>query len=187
LTDARLFRRAPFDVALARLLFNSPAGISVFLNYVTAFSKVNDPDRFEPETRPEEGNRFDRSYRPVAQLDQERIEYLYPLAIGQGEIALRAEYLAQLEALIASANARDIRVVVVRPPIPARIRGLIPGEDQFDTALREVTGRAGAELHDFSQVANDEKFFYDTDHLNRSGVLNFFDTFLARLMRNRPS
>jgi hypothetical protein len=158
----------------------------VYLSYVSGFWKINNPERFDPERRPEEGNRFDRSYRPVAQLDHERIEYLYPVTIGSNELALQKEYFARLDELVAAAKSRGIRVALVRPPIPARIRKLIPGEDQFDAALQDLARTAGAELHDFSQAANDEKFFYDTDHLNRTGVLNFFEKHLVPVMTASP-
>ena len=79
LEDARLFHRAPFDPALARLLAGSGAAWQVTLDYVTGFSKINNADRFAPDV-PAEASRFDRRYRPIDQLDRQRIEYLYPAA-----------------------------------------------------------------------------------------------------------
>ena len=38
------------------------------------------------------------------------------------------------------------------------------------------------EFHDFTHVGNEEKLFYDTDHLNREGVLNFFEHSLAPIL-----
>lgn len=182
LADARLFQRAPFDTALARLLFRSPARISVALDYVSGFSKINNPARFEADVRPEEGSRFDRTYRPVVQIDEERIAYLYPNELNAAAILQRDRYLSELEALIHSARARGLKVLVVRPPIPARVFRVIPGEALFDVSLRTILDRAGAELHDFSQAANDEQFFYDTDHLNRNGVLHFFENHLSQVL-----
>ena len=57
---------------------------------------------------------------------------------------------------------------------------MIPGEAEFDAALEKLRERSGIELHVFSQVANDDKFFSDTDHLNRAGVLNFFEHYLKQ-------
>jgi hypothetical protein len=181
LADARLFHRAPFDPALARLLVGA-AKPSIALDYITGFSKINNPDRFAPDVRPEEGARFERTYRPIAQLDQQRIEYLYPDASGAAAIASRDRYLAELGDLIRLANARGVRVLVVRPPIPARILRIIPGEAEFDAALGDLLERNGVMLHDFSRVANDDKFFYDTDHLNLAGALNFFENHLKPLL-----
>ncbi len=77
LEDARLFQRAPFDPALARLLLRSGAPLMVAFDYVSGFSKINNPDRFGLD-RPAEAARFDRRYRPVDQIDRQRIAYLYP-------------------------------------------------------------------------------------------------------------
>ena len=77
LEDARLFQRAPFDPALARLLLRSGAPLMVAVDYVSGFSKINNPDRFGLD-RPAEAARFDRRYRPVDQIDRQRIAYLYP-------------------------------------------------------------------------------------------------------------
>jgi hypothetical protein len=41
-------------------------------------------------------------------------------------------------------------------------------------------------FHDFTHVGNDDKLFYDTDHLNRDGVLNFFENSLKPLLTARP-
>ena len=74
LEDARLFQRAPFDPALARLLLRSGAPLMVAIDYVSGFSKINNADRFGLD-RPAEAARFDRRYRPVDQIDRQRIAY----------------------------------------------------------------------------------------------------------------
>jgi hypothetical protein len=66
-------------------------------------------------------------------------------------------------------------VRLVKPPLPERIQRLIPGEAEFDAALSALAERAGASVRDLARVANDEKFFYDTDHLNRAGVLHLLE------------
>lgn len=180
LQDRRLFVRAPFDPALARLLFAIPGARGVALDYTLGFSKINNPDRFAPDVPAEEGARFDRRYRPVPQLDEERLEYLYPRTIDP---ATFARYLGQFEALIRDARARGIDVVVVKPPIPARIYRQLPSEAEFDRAIGAVLARHGVTLHDFSAVDNGEALFQDTDHLNRDGVLAFFRDTLAPLLR----
>lgn len=182
LQDARLLHRAPFDPALARLLLGSGAPLTVALDYITGFSKINNADRFRPD-RPEEAARFDRTYRPIEQLDRQRIAYLYPGQLDAQALAHRQRYVAELDALVRDARSRGIRVLLLRPPLPQRTRRLIPGEAQFDAALEEIAGRTGAELHDLSQVANEEKFFYDTDHLNRAGVLHLFEHHLAAILK----
>ena len=182
LQDQRLFARAPFDPALVALLLKSPARPSVALDYAVGFSKINNRDRFAPDTSPDEGARFDRQYRPVAQVDEDRLAYLYPAQIDAGTFQ---NYLTQFERIVSAAQLRGIEIIVVKPPIPERVRRLIPGEVQFDSALKSVLDRHGVELHDFSGVANDERFFQDTDHLNRAGVLEFYHAALAPLLTRK--
>jgi hypothetical protein len=182
LQDARLFVRAPFDPALARLLLQSPAGRSVALDYITGFSKINNADRFAPDLFDDETTRFDRSYRGVRQVDQQRIDYLYPSPTDE---AAERRYMAAFEDLIGEVTSRNMRFVIVRPPIPERVHALLPNETSFNAALKQIADRHGIEVHDFSHVANDNTFFYDTDHLNRTGVLNFFENHLKGVLMAR--
>ena len=69
--DRRLFVRAPFDPSLAGLLLRSGAPLSAVADYVSGFSKINNPDRFGAD-RPAEAARFDRRYRAVDQIDRQR-------------------------------------------------------------------------------------------------------------------
>ena len=182
LEDARLFQRAPFDPALARLLLRGAGAPAVAVDYVTGFSKINNPDRFGPD-RPTEAARFDRRYRPVDQIDRQRIAYLYP-SIGDDTVRGNLErYLAEFEALVSSARARGIRVILLRPPLPPRTRALIPGEADFDAALRALAARTDAELHDFSEAIDDTAMYFDSDHLNRTGVTHFFEHHLEGILR----
>ena len=177
LQDTELFVRAPFDPALARLLLRDPATRAVAFDYLSGFSKINNPDRFAPDVLEGEAARFLRVYRPVPQIDRLRIEYLYPTVVG--ELDLRdSRYLAAFEDLIGYVQARNIRFIVVRPPIPERMYRLIPNERQFDATLRAVAQRHDVELYDFSSVNNDEELFFDSDHLNQAGVLSFFENHL---------
>jgi hypothetical protein len=182
LQDRRLFARAPFDPALVALLLRSPAAPSIALDYALGFSKINNRDRFAPDTSPDEGSRFDRQYRAVAQVDEERLAYLYPAQIDIGTFR---NYLTQFEGLISAAQLHGIELIVVKPPIPERVRRLIPGEAQFDSTLKGVLDRHGVELDDFSGTVNDARFFQDTDHLNRAGVLEFYHVALAPLLTRK--
>ena len=182
LQDAALLQRAPFDPALARLLVQRPATRAVARDYLVGFSKINNPTRFAPDVLDTEGNSFDRTYRPVPQIDRQRLAYLYPEAVA--DVALQeSPYFEEFEDLIHDVQSRDIRMVVVRPPIPERIYAMIPNEAQFDTALRAVLDRLDVELHDFSQVNNEEEFYFDSDHLNETGVLSFYENHLADVLR----
>jgi hypothetical protein len=55
----------------------------------------------------------------------------------------------------------------------------------FEAALQGVLERHGVQLHDFSHVGNDDSLFQDTDHLNRAGVLEFFNAALAPLLTRK--
>lgn len=173
LNDVRLFHRAPFDPVLARLLMRHPETRWRAVDYVLGFSKVNNPDRFKPDVDDAEGGRFERTYRPVRQIDQQRLEYLYPQSADVQPRLTR--YLAELADLIRYSKSRGIRVLVVKPPIPDRIYRAIPREAEFDSALTAMLGRERVEFHDFSLVDNDPKLFFDSDHLNRAGVTRFFE------------
>ena len=186
LRDTELFLRAPFDLRLARLLLGRLATLQVGVDYVTGFSKINNPDWFAPDIFESEAARFDRAYRPVAQIDRQRIAYLYPDPVD--ETALRdSPYLAAFEDLIRFLEARDIGVLVVRPPIPARVYDMLPNEPVFDATLETLSHRYAVVYHDFSAVNNDESLFFDSDHLNETGVLRFFENHLGPALTGRLS
>lgn len=183
LQDTRLFLRAPFDLSLAGALLSDCATRSTGGDFLTGFSKINNKDRFAPDVTPEESTRFNRAYRPVKQIDDQRLEYLYPQHIDQ---AVFAHYMAEFEQFLADAQRRGIRVLVVKPPIPERIAERMPSEQEFDTRLRDSLTRLNIPLHDFTHTSNAEKLFYDTDHLNKDGVLQFFETALVPLLVQQP-
>ncbi len=179
LQDTRLFLRAPFDGALASLLLSDPVTWSPGIDYVLGFSKVNNGNRFAADVTPEETTRFNRAYRPVKQIDDQRLQYLYPKEIDSAALD---RYLSEFDALLQDAASRGIEVVVVKPPIPERVVRQIPAEDRFDARLQEILDRRGVPFHDFTHVGNDEKHFYDTDHLNKEGVVAFFERSLAPIL-----
>jgi hypothetical protein len=177
--DVRLYNRAPFDPVLARLLFQDPATRTVALDYLVGFSKINNPDRFKSDISEEEAVRFEKTYRPVAQIDRQRISYLYPEQVNQ---AVFERYLDEFEDLIRVLQEQGIGVIIVKPPIPERVYDMIPNEGQFDAAINEVLQRYNVEFYDFSAVGNAEEFFFNTDHLNRAGALNFCDNYLVQVL-----
>lgn len=179
LEDTRLFVRADFDPRLVRLLAANPATRAMAFDYLIGFSKINNQDRFLPDVPVEEGARFDRTYRPVAQIDRERLAYLYPRQIDQAAFDL---YLNRFEAFLDRTTRRGIAVVVVKPPIPDRVLKLIPGEEAFDARLTMILAERNVAFHDFSRVGNEDKWFYDSDHLNQAGVLQFFETSLRQVL-----
>ena len=176
LQDARLFYRAPFELSLVRLMWKEHVDSSVLFDYASGFSKINNPDRFAPDI-PDDTARFEKTYRPVRQIDQQRIDYLYPRE--KDEQGTERRYLAEFEDLIQYMKARNIRVIVIKPPIPERVIKMLSNESQFDATLSQIVDRQSIDFHDFSHVGNDESFFFNTDHLNRTGVVNFFQNYFA--------
>ena len=141
LQDTRLFLRAPFDPALARLLVGDPVTRSIGVDYLTGFSKINNRDRFAADVTPEEESRFGRTYRPVAQIDDLRMDYLYGQPI---DAAARDRYLREFEQLLRDAQGRGSAIVIVKPPIPRRVSSRLPAEHEFDGRLKEMLGRLGS-------------------------------------------
>jgi hypothetical protein len=70
----------------------------------------------------------------------------------------------------------------MKPPVPARFYQQLPNESQFDSALANLLQRKGIQFLDYSLKGNDEKFFFNSDHLNRDGVLNFFENYLKPVL-----
>lgn len=179
LQDVRLFSRAPFDLALVPILLRHGADVPVALDYLTGFSKINNSDRFKPDISEDESVKFKKTYRPVKQIDTQRIGFLYPKKTDPQALA---HYLEKLEAMVETLQQEKINLIVVKPPIPARVYQMLPNESQFDTALKLLLDKHQIEFHDFSLTSNDEKFFFNTDHLNRVGVLNFFELDLKPIL-----
>ena len=181
LRDTDLYVRAPFDPTLVRLMWNEPAARSALVEYVSGFAKINNAERFEPDRFASEGAAFERTYRPIPQIDRQRIEFLYPDGADEARLH-EMSYLTELQELIDRVRARGMEFVAVRPPVPDRFREMIPGEDRFDRTLEGLLARNDVALHDFTSLGNDPEFFYDSDHLNRDGVLNFFRQGFATLV-----
>ena len=179
LQDVRLFDRAPFDPSLLQMLWQNPASQSIALDYTLGFSKINNPDRFKPDVTDDEATKFKASYRPVKQIDAQRISYLYPKPVDQ---AVFQQYLDEFEAMLRYLQSRNIQVTVIKPPLPQRMYQMLPNEAEFDAAIKPVLDRHSVEFYDYSLVNNDEKFFFNPDHLNRTGVLNFYQNYLTAVL-----
>ncbi len=179
LNDTRLFDRAPLDPMLAQILLRNPSSRSAAIDYLLGFSKINNSDRFKPDISEDETSKFKTIYRPIKQIDTQRIEYLYPKQINQ---EVFRHYTGEFEDMIRYLKQRNIRLIVIKPPVPARVYQMLPDEGQFDQVLKAVLDRNGIQFYDLSLVNNDERFFFNTDHLNRDGVLNFFENNLKGIL-----
>jgi hypothetical protein len=179
LQDVRLFDRAPFDPLLVQMLWQNPASQSIALDYTLGFSKINNADRFKADVTDDEATKFKTTYRPVKQIDSQRISYLYPKPVDP---AVFQHYLSEFEDMLRYLKSRNIQVTVIKPPLPQRMYQMLPNEAEFDAAIKPVLERNSVEFYDYSLVNNDEKFFFNPDHLNRTGVLSFFQNYLSAIL-----
>ncbi len=180
--DRTLLRRTPLRAITARLMagmvLREGVAPSALADYLTAFSKLNPPRRFE--TGGWEGAAaFDRRARPSRHAVQSRIEYLYPEGAG---IAQARPALASFTRFVDAMQARGIRVVALRLPLPAHFREALPDTAAFQAELRRRLDARGVPFHDLSAAFDDPALFFDTDHLNREGVDRLFEAHLLPLL-----
>ncbi|MCF8152456.1 MAG: hypothetical protein K9J80_17145 [Sulfuritalea sp.] len=172
--DAKLLRRTPFDLDIARRLlrYSRREGVDprALLDYLTGFSKINNRERFQTDVWEGEAQ-FDRTYRPSAIATTKRIDYLYPTP---RDSAALTRYLQVFSDLVALSRAHGTRIVVIKMPVPAQFRSQLPEEAAFDLAISQLLAAMQIPLHDFSRKMNEPRFYFDTDHLNRTGITVFF-------------
>ena len=185
--DAKLLRRTPFEPAIARRLWDYVLHEGVdpraALDYVSGFSKINDRERFEPDVWEGEAQ-FERVYRPSTTATAKRVAYLFDNKTPE---EARARYLVAFSSLVALAQHEGMRVVVVKLPVPPQYRSRLPDEAAFDAALARVLGPRNILVRDFSAAIAEPRFYFDTDHLNRAGLTEFFNRELKALLVSGPS
>ncbi len=180
--DAKLLRRTPFEPAIAARLWDYSRHESVdaraLLDYVTGFSKINNRERFKRDIWEGE-TQFDRVYAPSASAVRKRVAYLYP---DKTAATALSRYLEEFSTLIATARQSGASVVVIKMPTPPQYRGQLPDEAGFDRAMSRLLAGAGVRLHDFSSAMDEPRFYFDTDHLNRAGLTEFFSRHLKSVL-----
>lgn len=178
--DSALLLRAPFDPTLVGLLWKYPWARDEILPYASGFAKINNKDRFAPDRTEAELIKFEKTYRPIAQIDNQRITYLYPETVPPETFE---HYLAAFETLIETTQAHGAEFIAIKPPTPPRYRDNLPNEAAFDAAIAEIVASRGITYYDFSATLPDDANYYDTDHLNSTGVAAFIDADFANLLR----
>ncbi|HVZ42847.1 MAG TPA: hypothetical protein VHA82_03470 [Ramlibacter sp.] len=183
--DAKLLARTPFDASLAAALagYVRTEGVSwrAWLDYVSGFSKINNRQRFELDAWEGEAQ-FERQWRASSTSVKKRIDYLYPDGAAADTQATQARYLAELDRLLRDARASGARVTVIQMPVPAVFRAQLPRQADFEAALARTASLAGAEYHDYSASIDEPRFYFDSDHLGRTGVQMLFDRELKPLL-----
>jgi hypothetical protein len=183
--DAKLVRRTPLDADIARrlLAYCRAEGVDAraLLDYASGFSKINNRERFEPDVWEGE-KQFERVYRPSATATRSRIAYLYPRPPDPAGLA---RYLDQFKELIGLSRQHHVRVVVIKMPVPSQFLDRLPDEATFDAALLQLLASRQVQLHDFSRAMEEPRFYFDTDHLNRTGLTEFFNRHLKTLLEQK--
>lgn len=177
--DSAMFARAPLDLGLAATLARYPWARSQLLPYLSGFTKINNADRFAVDRSDAELNKFTKTYRPIPQIDQQRIAYLFPPSID--EVGLQ-RYLGELVALSDMVTAQGATLMLIKPPTPPRYHEALPNEAAFDVAIAGLAASRGLIYRDFSEILPDDENYYDTDHLNETGVSAFFASDFAQLL-----
>jgi len=181
-TDAKLLGRTPFETTTARRLFsyslNQGVDFRAPLDFVTGFSRINNRERFERDIWEGE-KQFDRVFRPSPSMTKSRITYLYPKPPTPAGLA---HYLEVFDGLVALAQQHGIRVVAIKVPVPPDFRSQIPNEAEFDAAIGQLLSKRQVEFSDFSGSMAEPRFYFDTDHLNRSGVTELFEKQLKPIL-----
>jgi hypothetical protein len=178
--DDSVLARAPFDPALVETLARYPWAQRLILPYVSGFTKINNQKRFESDRSEAELTKFEKTYRPIPQIDKQRTAYLYPA--GADKAALQ-RYLGELDALSDLAAEHGARLVLVKPPTPPRFRDVLPEEPAFDAAIERFAAERNLIFRDFSTLLPDDANYFDTDHMNPTGVQGFIDGGFAALLR----
>lgn len=185
ITDRSLLRQTPYRLTTARhmgvMVLQEDVDPRGLVDYLTGFSKLNLPRLF-----PEEGWRgaenFERSFRPSRHAVESRIDYLYP---DGRDMARAMHYLDALDALIDEAQSGGLGVSIMRPPLPEVFRSALPEDDDFQRALLDVLEQRDVTMYDFSDVLDDPGYFFDTDHLNASGIEAFYEDHLADILASK--
>lgn len=181
LGDDDLLPKIPADIRTARVLARAiPRGLSwkTWLAQVTGFARINDRRRLAPPTWSAE-DRFDSSPRPSPAALRSRVAFLFPGGDDDGTVG-RA--LDELEATILLARAQGARVVLLRPPLPDAFRAAVPEVPGLASGLAELVQRLDVPLVDHSALIPEPRYYFDTDHLNRSGVTRWLDLGLGGVL-----
>lgn len=181
LGDDDLLPKIPADAATARVFLRAVArGLpwQTALAQISGFARINDRTRFAPESWAAEA-RFGSSPRPSATAIRSRMAFLYP---GPAEPLSLDRGMADLAATIQIAQAQGARVVLVRPPLPDGFRAAMPAVPGLEARLDALAQRMAVPLVDHRTAIPEPGFYFDTDHLNRRGVLRWLELGLGALL-----
>lgn len=181
LADSDVLPKIPADRTTAAILARAiPRGLpwQTWTAYASGFARINDRGRLTPDIWEAEA-KFETAPRPNAAATQARIAFLYP---GAPDPEALDGGMAELAALIEMAQAHGAQVMIVRPPLPEAFRAALPVLPGFDTQLASLARRLNVPLLDHSAALPGARNYFDSDHLNRTGVLGWLDAGLAQAL-----
>jgi hypothetical protein len=187
LKDVAFMNRAPFDPELVKLLWSYYSRglieINTVLDYVLGFSKIANEKRFSADIHEMELI-FNRTYRPNMKQIKARIDSTDPAVVDE---KLFNRYMSLFSEMIDSLRAQNIQFIACRPALPKIYYDNKPNEKMFEARMQALLTEKKVPFADFVPVMPDYKFYFDTDHLNRSGVPVFFENhFKSFLVENAP-
>ena len=96
-------------------------------------------------------------------------------------------FLSVFYDLVTLAGQQGIRVVVIKMPVPPDYYSQIPNEAGFDAAIGSLLAKRKVAFLDFSSALAEPRFYFDTDHLNRTGVTEFLEKHLKAILLSPPA
>lgn len=180
--DADVLPKIPADLRTLDVLTRAiPRGLPVqtVLAYATGFARINDRTRFDAD-RWDAMSRFDSAPRPSDAADAARIAYLFP---GPPSRTAVDRSMADIEAIIGLARSHGARIALVYPPIPARFRSRMPDLPEIESRIAAMAARLDASLIDHRPLIPEPRFYFDTDHLNRTGIELWLAAGLGEIFR----
>src|SRR5450830_939183 len=70
--------------------------------------------------------------------------------------------------------SEHVEVVVIKMPVPPQFYSQLTDEAGFDDELSRFVASRGVPFHDFSAKTSEPSLYFDTDHLSRAGLTQFF-------------
>ena len=124
-------------------------------------------------------NHRDRGYQPQdLQWSDEFAEFVEAHPNGYEQV-WKQTMVDEFDEFLSECGRDGIMVVLVYPPEYFGARELLNNREELFAIFRRLADKHGVEFLDYSydQMANDTKYFYNSQHLNRLGA----ETFSARL------
>ncbi|MGM0421112.1 MAG: hypothetical protein ACQEQG_08935 [Bacillota bacterium] len=185
--DLDFYRRACFCPDLTQQYFSYYShglltSIGPAIDYLAGFSKINNQQRFQSD-RPEGEINFDETFFHTEKKDIERVNYLYSEGLNPELFSRYFDLLAEL-ALEVKTEGKDF--IIIRPPqreiFTERLYETIPDLAEYDRKLEVFIQENNIPFYDLRDLSNQEDYFIDPDHLNRSGVEALIEDYLTEII-----